>query len=79
MKQRRTFLGLTFLEWIYLLLGTGGAANEIVLTQTLTLAELGLILFFYGLLASSVADRTGATGPIELIQALTDLVRGRNQ
>lgn len=58
------------LEYIYLGLGGGIVVNEIVFTQTLSPEEVALATFFFGLLVSSVADRTGQRGPAELIQAL---------
>jgi hypothetical protein len=69
---------LTFLEALYLVIGSLVLGNEIFRTQTLTVAELGLVLFFFGLTAASVADREGGKGPVEVIRALTDLFRGRS-
>lgn len=68
--------GLKPLEFFYLLIGTGILFNEIVLTQTLTVTELGAALFFFGLTAASVADREGTTGPLEFLRLIVELFRG---
>lgn len=66
----------TFLEGVWLILGCGIVVVEIGYTQSLSFEEVGLAVFFFGLLAASVADRTGSRGPIEFIRELMKAFRG---
>ena len=58
----------------YLLVGTAILVYEIVVLRALGFAELGAVLFCYGMTAASVADREGAKGPIEFIQAVAQAI-----
>lgn len=69
-------LGLKPLEFFYLLIGTTILGNEIFITQSLTVTELGAALFFFGLTAASVADREGSRGPVEFIRMVVEAFRG---
>lgn len=69
------WFGLRPLEFFYLLIGSAILGNEIFRTQSLTVTELGAALFFFGLTASSVADRTGERGPVDFIKEVVGLFK----
>lgn len=78
-SEVRVWLGLRPLEFLYLALGTGILANELLVTHTLSMTELAGALFFFGLTASSVADRTGEKGPVQFIAQIASLFGSRTE
>ena len=76
MKQR-----LTVLEAFFLLMGTATVVHQLVVVHNdLTLGVLGWVLFCFGYVISSVADREGTRGPIDFLKTVAEIIgtaRGR--
>lgn len=69
----------TLLEAFFLLIGTAILVYQLVIVHTdLTLGVLGVVLFCFGYVVSSKADREGDRDPLASITALIRAIRGQD-
>lgn len=67
---------MRLIEVLAFALAVGIIANEILRTQSLTFEELMAAVFFFGMAAASIADRTGQRGPVDFVRDVMDALRG---